>query len=383
MSKSSKKYLNTNLTNLLSSISHKKNNIKNSPYNISNKDTFKNNLEIINKNANKEFSSKKSKDKQKRGEVLVNNFFSQRSRLNTEGNDNKLKKLQFTSNFLRNKIEFFLNSQNYRSNSKKINITNKNIENNNNFRNAKKLNNTKNSEHKNKIKSNNGHFTKLITNSNKKIIDENSYNNEYNITNIHNRSNTQVNFKNANKKTNNSSHKLKSYSSKYRNANKFEDIKKTNINKKIKGNNITGAIRQVSPFYYSNNRMSNTQNYLKNTSKKNKTSTKQNNKERQILLSDPKETKNTNNLNNNEFIMKENSSYLVISKKPTQITNFIEKKENNKYINNYFNICENKKNELNCENNNEYISYEEIHFFFVKQIQMGNKLYAYVNSHEG
>jgi hypothetical protein len=80
--------------------------------------------------------------------------------------------------------------------------------------------------------------------------------------------------------------------------------------------------------------------------------------------------------------LKENSSYLVISKKPTQITNFIEKKENNKYINNYFNICENKKTEMENENKKEYISHEEIHFFFVKQIQMGNKLNSYINTNK-
>ena len=80
--------------------------------------------------------------------------------------------------------------------------------------------------------------------------------------------------------------------------------------------------------------------------------------------------------------MKENSSYLVISKKPTQITNFIEKKENNKYINNYFNICENNKEQIDNEKNKQYISFEEVHFFFVKQIQIGKKLNAYINSHQ-
>ena len=65
----------------------------------------------------------------------------------------------------------------------------------------------------------------------------------------------------------------------------------------------------------------------------------------------------------------------------------MKKKENNKYINNFFNICENKKGEIDNEKNNEinkeYLSYEEIHFFFVKQIQMGNKLNSYVNCHKG
>ena len=80
---------------------------------------------------------------------------------------------------------------------------------------------------------------------------------------------------------------------------------------------------------------------------------------------------------------KNNSSYLVISKKPAQITNFIEKKENNKYINNYFNICDNKKGENDDDkiNQKEYSTFEEIHFFFVKQIQTGNKLNIYMGGH--
>ena len=55
MSKSSKKYLNTNLTNLLTPLSHKKNNTSSSPYNINDKITFKNNLERINKITKKEY----------------------------------------------------------------------------------------------------------------------------------------------------------------------------------------------------------------------------------------------------------------------------------------------------------------------------------------
>ena len=389
MSKSIQKYLNSNLNNLLTPISHKKNNTSSSPYNVNDKNIFKNNLERINKNTKKELSSKKNKDKQKSNEVLLNNYFSQRSRTNTEGNDVNIKKLKFTSNFLRNKIESMFNTKNSRNNSKKLNFKNKNVENNNNFRIAKKVNNTKNIQNINKKTNNNAHFTKLITNSNKKIIDGNSYNNDFNITNIHNRSNTQTNFKKTNKKISNSSHKLKSYSSKYRNGNACEDMKKTNLNKRIsnqhKGSNAPSNIRQISPFYLSQNKISNTQNYLRNIYTKNKSKTNQYEKEKQILISENKEIKNANKANKNEFLLKENSSYLV----PTQITNFIEKKENNKYINNFFNICENKKgendNEKNNETNNEYeyLSYEEIHFFFVKQIQMGNKLNSYVNCHKG
>ena len=281
------------------------------------------------------------------------------------------------------------NTKNSRNHSKKINFKNKNSENNNNFRTAKKVNYTKNIQNNNKKTNNNAHFTKLIANSNKKIIDGNSYINDFNITNSHNRSNTQTNFQKTNKKMSNSSHKLKSYSSKYRNARVCEDMKKTNINKRItnqhKGNNVPNNIRQISPFYLTNNKISNTQNYFRNIYTKNKSKENQHDKEK--LITEPKEIKNVNKVDANEFILKDNSSYLVISKKPTQITNFIEKKEDNKYINNFFNICENKKGEIDNEKNNEinkeYLSYEEIHFFFVKQIQMGNKLNSYVNCHKG
>ena len=63
MSKSTKKYLNMNLANILTPISHKSNKIGNSPFNISNKKSFKNNIERINKVIQKETSSKKNKDK--------------------------------------------------------------------------------------------------------------------------------------------------------------------------------------------------------------------------------------------------------------------------------------------------------------------------------
>ena len=86
------------------------------------------------------------------------------------------------------------------------------------------------------------------------------------------------------------------------------------------------------------------------------------------------------------------SNYLVVSKNPTQITNIIEKKENNKYINNYFNICEsgnikNKKSDKNKSNdndsdyeNNEYDTYEEIHFYFIQKIQNGKKIQNKMNN---
>ena len=53
MSKSSKKNSKINLTNALTPSTHKKNNSSNSPFNINNKITFKNNLERINKGIKK------------------------------------------------------------------------------------------------------------------------------------------------------------------------------------------------------------------------------------------------------------------------------------------------------------------------------------------
>ena len=149
----------------------------------------------------------------------------------------------------------------------------------------------------------------------------------------------------------------------------------------------------MSPLYISNNKLSNIQNYFRNiTNNKNILNSNKarhknnnnNNNERQILITEPKEFNNKNKIQSDDFIVKKNnSSYLVISKKPAQITNFIEKKENNKYINNYFNICDNKKGENNDDkiNKNSYSTFEEIHFFFVKQIQTGNKLNIYMGCH--
>ena len=373
---------------MFSPLSHKKNILINSPFNINNLVSFKNNFEKNNKNSKKEYSSKKNKNKTKANEIFTNNYLSQRTRLNTEENDNNIKKLKFSTNIIRNKIDNIFKSKNSRSRSKNVNLKSKNLENNNIFRTAKKIQTTKNSEHINRKNKSKEHFTKLIGNSNKKILDENSTNNEYNITNIHNHSNTKINLKQRNKRFNNSTHKLKSYSSKYRGKNKLDDMKRRNINNRVIkqnkiGTNISSAIRQISPF--SNNKISNTQNHLKYYKNKNiliSNKEKNYNKEREILIKEQKEIKNKNKEKNNNFIMKENSSYLVISKKPAQITNFIEKKENNKYINNYFNICENKIGEINNENNNEFISFEEIHFFFVKQIQTGNKLNAFINCHD-
>ena len=367
-----------NLTNILSPISHTKNHSSGSPFNITKKNSCKTNCERL-----------------KNSEVMINNYLSQRSRLNTDGNELNLKKLKFSYNFLRNKIE-----QGFKNNNnKKIMAKSNNFDNiNNNFRVTKKIQNSKKSESNNKNYNTNGHVNRLIGRStNKKIIDENSHNYEYNNTNntnIHNRSNTQTYFRQSNKKiiNNNKTQKPTSHSNKNRKVNKSEDMKKRKVNNRITKENKIGALRQMSPLYISNNKLSNIQNYFRNiTNNKNilnsnKARHKNNNgnNERQILITEPKEFNNKNKIQSDDFIVKKNnSSYLVISKKPAQITNFIEKKENNKYINNYFNICDNKKGENDDDkiNKNSYSTFEEIHFFFVKQIQTGNKLNIYMGCH--
>jgi hypothetical protein len=377
---------NMNLTNILSPTPHTKINSSSSPFNINHKNSYKNPLE----KSKKESSLSKNKNKLKNSEVMINNYLSQRSRLNTDGNELNLKELKFSYNFLRNKIEYGFKSSNNRNTSKKINSKTNNFDNtNNNFRVTKKIQKSKNSENNNKKENTNGHITRLMGRStNKKIIDENSHNYEYNNTNIHNRSNTQTYFRQSNKKIlTNNTNKQTNHSSKTRKSNKSEDMKKRKVNNRIIKDCKVGNLRQMSPLYISNNKLSNIQNYFKNiTNNKNKNLLNSNkgkyhNKERQILISDNKELNNTNKIQSDEFIVKKNnSSYLVISKKPAQITNFIEKKENNKYINNYFNICENKKGEMEGDkfDQNNYITFEEIHFFFVKQIQMGNKLNVYM-----
>ena len=381
-----------NLTNILSPISHTKNHSSGSPFNITKKNSFKTNCERL----KKENSSNKIKNRLKNSEVMINNYLSQRSRLNTDGNELNLKKLKFSYNFLRNKIE-----QGFKNNNnKKIMAKSNNFDNiNNNFRVTKKIQNSKKSESNNKNYNTNGHVNRLIGRStNKKIIDENSHNYEYNNTNntnIHNRSNTQTYFRQSNKKiiSNNKTQKPTSHSNKNRKVNKSEDMKKRKVNNRITKENKIGALRQMSPLYISNNKLSNIQNYflnitnnknILNSNKARHKNNNNNNNERQILITEPKEFNNKNKIQSDDFIVKKNnSSYLVISKKPAQITNFIEKKENNKYINNYFNICDNKKGENDDDkiNKNSYSTFEEIHFFFVKQIQTGNKLNIYMGCH--
>ena len=275
-----------------------------------------------------------------------------------------------------------------RNTSKKINNRSNNfdnnINNNNNFRATKKIQTSKKYENNNKKSNSNNHTNRFIGRStNKKLIDENSHNYEYNNTNIHNRSNTQTYFRQSNKKL--LGNKTQKVTNKNRKVNKSEDFKKRKVNNRTTKDNKIGVLRQMSPLYISNNKLSNIQNYFRGiTNTKNilnSNKAKNFNKEKQILITESKEFNNTNKIQNDDFIVKKNnSSYLVISKKPAQITNFFEKKENNKYINNYFNICDNKKGENTDEQNNQnkYITFEEIHFFFVKQIQMGNKLNVYM-----
>ena len=373
---------NMNLTNNLSPISHNKNHSTNSPFNISNKKSSK----TQNEKTRKDNSSSKNKNKMKSSEVLINNYWSQRLRLNTDGNDLNMKEVKFSYNFLRNKIEHGFKTSKNRNKNK--NNRSNNFDNiNNNFRVTKKIQNTKKAENINKKKNNTSHVTRLIARSNnKKLIDENSNNyenNNINNTNIHNRSNTQTYFRQSNKKL--LGNKTQKVTNKNRKVNKSEDFKKRKVNNRTTKDNKIGVLRQMSPLYISNNKLSNIQNYFRGiTNTKNilnSNKAKNFNKEKQILITESKEFNNTNKIQNDDFIVKKNnSSYLVISKKPAQITNFFEKKENNKYINNYFNICDNKKGENTDEQNNQnkYITFEEIHFFFVKQIQMGNKLNVYM-----
>ena len=164
----------------------------------------------------------------------------------------------------------------------------------------------------------NGHVTRLIGRStNKKIIDENSHNYEYNNTNntnIHNRSNTQTFFRQSNKKIlNNKTQKPTSHPNKNRKVNKSEDMKKRKVNNRITKENKVGVLRQMSPLYISNNKLSNIQNYFRNiTNNKNVVNSNKarhnNNKERQILITEPKEFNNTNKIQNDDFIVKKNNS---------------------------------------------------------------------------
>ena len=85
-----------NLTNILSPLAHNKTNSSGSPFNICNKNFYKNHFE----RGKKENSSSKNKNRLKNSEVLINNYLSQRSRLNTEGNEINILESKFSYNFL-------------------------------------------------------------------------------------------------------------------------------------------------------------------------------------------------------------------------------------------------------------------------------------------
>ena len=404
--KNIKQYTNNNLEDILSLMSHVKSKSGNSPFNVNNKNSFRNTLERINSKNKKNHSSKKIKNKSKESELLINNYLSQRPRLNTEGNDNNLVKMKFSMDFFKNKIEkIFQVTNKENTTNKKINI--KDI-NDNNFRKGKRnTNKRKKSENSNNIlnkkKNTNFHFTRIVGNSNpnnKKII-ENTSHNDYNNTNTQNFSHTQSYFNQYNKKHNNNNNMFLGYTenNKQRNNNKSEDIKKRSFinNKIVKDNkfkNFSGLLIQISPQNLINNKLSHIQNYFRNIHKNknilNNQRAQQYNNEKNILTTEPKELNNINGIDTDDLIIKDNSNYLVVSKNQTQITNIIEKKENNKYINNYFNICESinmkNKNNDNKNKNNDiddekiYDTYEEIHFYFIQKIQKGKKLISNINN---
>lgn len=413
--KNIKQYTNNNLTDILSLMSHVKSKSGNAPFSVSNKNSLRNTLERINNKNKKNSNSKKNKNKSKDSELLINNYLSQRPRLNTEGNDNNIMKMKFSMEFFKNKIDKVFQVNNNKSTTNK-NINIKNNNNDYNFRKGKRNNIEIVNQPKaditnnilNKKKNSNSHFTRVVGNSsnqyNKKLIEKSSHN-EYNITNIQNFSNTQSYFNQNNKKYNHNNNKrLLGYPSNnnHKNNIKSEDIKKRSFinNKIVKENklkNFSGLLLQISPQNISNNKITHIQNYFRNIHKNkniinNQKVQQQYNKEKNVITTEPKDLNNTNRLDTEDLIIKDNSNYLVVSKNPTQITNIIEKKENNKYINNYFNICENvnvknkNNNNINNEKSNDmddeslYNTYEEIHFYFIRKIQKGKKFKSKINT---
>jgi hypothetical protein len=404
------KHISNNEIDIISLLSNVKTNSSNFPFNMSNKNSLRNTLERINSKNKKSNSTKKTKNKTKDSEILINNYLSQRPRLNTEGNEENLMKMKFSMDFFKNKIDKVFNVNNNKSaTDKKVNSQ---CNNDNNFRKPKRTNNFEiinkykkadNTNMLNKKNNANFHFSRIVGNNvnlyNKKII-ENTSNNEYNFTNTQNFSHTQSYFNQNNKKANNSNQIAVGNSNKTKQRNnKSEDIKKRGMvnNKIVKENkikNFSGLILQMSPPNMTSSKLSHIQNYFRNIHKNKKVTInqkeKENNKEKNIITDEPKELNQEEEAE--DFFLKDNSSnYLLVSKNPTQITNYIEKKENNKYINNYFNICEstnieirnddNKKNEdRNDEDENDYDTFEEIHFYFIKKIQNGKKLKLNMNN---
>ena len=408
--KNSKKYTsNGNLSEILSFMSHVKNNSNSTPFNLRNKNSLRNTLEKLNSKPKKNISSKKSKNNSKDSEIFINNYLSQRPCLNTEGNEKNSKKMKFSMDFFSSKKDQMFKIKNNKSISNKK----RNKSNNDNFRTSIKNNfifeivkrpkKCEDSGILNKKNISNFKFTRFMGNNgnlyNKKLIEGNSKN-EYNITNTNtqNFSHTQSYFNQNNKKINNNNQVVMGHQDNLRHSYRDDSKKSGAINSKIikekKMKNFSGLILQISPPFLNNNRLSHIQNYFRNIHKNKKVTInqkeKENNKEKNIITDDPKELNQEEEAE--DFFLKDNSSnYLLVSKNPTQITNYIEKKENNKYINNYFNICEstnieirnddNKKNEdRNDEDENDYDTFEEIHFYFIKKIQNGKKLKLNMNN---
>ena len=395
--KNYKKYSNEKLADIISLMTHIKSRSNNTHYNLSKRNT----LEKINNKSKNHYSSKKNKNNSKDSGIFINNYLTQKPYLNTEGNENNIKNLKFSMDFFNNKIEELIKINNNKSTRNKKRNTKIN---NDNFRKGlknnlineivKKPKKVNDSSILNKKNNSNFQFTRFITNNNsynKKLIETNS-NNEYNKSTTQNFSHTQSYF-NQNSKKNNKI--FLGYSENHNYNSNREDLKKRSaINNKIikdkKMKNFSGLILQISPPLLPNNKLSHIQNYFRNIHKNKKEifnqKVKQYNKEKKILTTEVKEL----NQDTEDFILKENSNYLLVSKNPTQITNIIEKKENNKYINNYFNICEStnvekkknfdkKNNDKNSDDEN-YDTYEEIHFFFIEKIQKGKKLKSNMNS---
>ena len=408
--KNSKKYTsNGNLSEILSFMSHVKNNSNSTPYNLRTKNSLRNTLEKLNSKPKKNISSKKSKNNSKDSEIFINNYLSQRPCLNTEGNEKNSKKMKFSMDFFSSKKDQMFKIKNNKSISNKK----RNKSNNDNFRTSIKNNfifeivkrpkKYEDSGILNKKNISNFKFTRFMGNNgnlyNKKLIEGNSKN-EYNITNTNtqNFSHTQSYFNQNNKKINNNNQVVMGHQDNLRHSYRDDSKKSGAINSKIikekKMKNFSGLILQISPPFLNNNKLSHIQNYFRNIHKNKKVTInqkeKENNKEKNIITDDPKELNQEEEAE--DFFLKDNSSnYLLVSKNPTQITNYIEKKENNKYINNYFNICEstnieikndgNKKNEdRNDEDENDYDTFEEIHFYFIKKIQNGKKLKLNMNN---
>ena len=408
--KNSKKYTsNGNLSEILSFMSHVKNNSNSTPFNLRNKNSLRNTLEKLNSKPKKNISSKKSKNNSKDSDIFINNYLSQRPCLNTEGNEKNSKKMKFSMDFFSSKKDQMFKIKNNKSISNKK----RNKSNNDNFRTSIKNNfifeivkrpkKCEDSGILNKKNISNFKFTRFMGNNgnlyNKKLIEGNSKN-EYNITNTNtqNFSHTQSYFNQNNKKINNNNQVVMGHQDNLRHSYRDDSKKSGAINSKIikekKMKNFSGLILQISPPFLNNNKLSHIQNYFRNIHKNKKVTInqkeKENNKEKNIITDDPKELNQEEEAE--DFFLKDNSSnYLLVSKNPTQITNYIEKKENNKYINNYFNICEstnieirnddNKKNEdRNDEDENDYDTFEEIHFYFIKKIQNGKKLKLNMNN---